>query len=462
VLDGEPRWVCATSRWGASALDVIPRIHARCGAPGSWHRRREARKCGASETDMSDVWMMAAWFTLGFEGLGAGRHCQEPIAARPGRGCCGLADGRRHGRYCRAAVGMITEGFRRGASNVFGSKAFRLTAALVVALLAVTVVWARNHATPKAVSHPMAVTHPKAARPKAPAHSVPATNPLTGVGAPPGGPVVAVKLDDTAASRPSLGLEQADVIYVEEAEGGLSRMLAVYASAKPQVEAVRSVRTSDPELLGAYGKIILVASGGGGNALPTLDRSGLWSSINDRGQVGFHRDLSRSAPYNVVADLAKISAAIKAEGVRDVGFTWATYDSRLALAKAAPTVSTRVGSTSVDFVWSAKLGRYVRTIGGQWLLAASGAPVDKPNVLVQFCQVNPDRSDIDVNGNPSMFTATVGTGRIVLFRGGKRIEGTWSRRSNGARTVFKDPAGKPLLLAPGGTFVVLVRPGAPA
>jgi Protein of unknown function (DUF3048) N-terminal domain/Protein of unknown function (DUF3048) C-terminal domain len=357
---------------------------------------------------------------------------------------------------------MSIEGFRRGALNVFGSKAFRMTAALLVAVLAVTVVWGWSHVTPKAVAHPVAVTHPKAARVKSPVLSVPATDPLTGVGAPPGGPVVAVKLDDTAAGRPSLGLDKADVIYIEEAEGGLSRMLAVYASAKPQVEAVRSVRTSDPELLGAYGKIILVASGGGGNALPTLDRSGLWSSINDRGQVGFHRDLSRPAPYNVVADLAQISAAIKAEGVRNVGFTWATHDPRLASAKAAPTVNTRVGSTSVDFVWNAKLGFYIRTIGGQWLLAASGAPVAKPNVLVQFCTVTPDRSDIDVNGNPSMFTTTVGTGRVVLFRNGNRIEGTWSRRSNGARTEFKDPAGKPLLLAPGGTFVVLVQPGAPA
>jgi hypothetical protein len=61
-----------------------------------------------------------------------------------------------------------------------------------------------------------------------------------------------------------------------------------------------------------------------------------------------------------------------------------------------------------------------------------------------------------------MYTKTVGTGRVVLFRGGKPIVGTWSRPSNGARTVFKDAAGKPLLLAPGGTFVALVRLGAPA
>lgn len=347
-----------------------------------------------------------------------------------------------------------------------GSKAFKLTiavAALTVAVLTVTAVWffGRSEAAP-VVARPVATKPPIVVKQKPPPPRVPATNPLTGLGAPPKGPVVAVKIDDTYAGRPSRGLDKADVIYIEEAEGGLTRMLAVYASVKPQVEAVRSVRTSDPELLGPYGKIILVASGGGGNALPTMDRANLRTAIYDRGQVGFHRDGSRPAPYNLVADLAQVSASIKAQGVQNVGFSWATRDPRLAKAKAAPTVSTLVGSTRLSFVWNAKAGRYVRTIDGQSLRAADGALIAKPNVIVQYCQVSPDRSDVDVNGNFSMYTHTIGKGRIVLFRNGKRIVGTWSRASNGARTVLRDAAGKPLLLAPGGTFVALVRNGAPA
>jgi Protein of unknown function (DUF3048) N-terminal domain/Protein of unknown function (DUF3048) C-terminal domain len=336
---------------------------------------------------------------------------------------------------------------RAGGPCSGASKVFRLTTALAGCML-VAAGLGGCRTTPKAVVHP--------------ASTAAAVNPLAGQGPWPAGPVIAVKVDDTEASRPSMGLEKADVIYIEEAEGGLSRMVAVFASAKPRVEAVRSVRTSDPELLGPYGKIILVASGGGGNALPTLDRSGLYSSINDRQQVGFYRDLSRQAPYNLVSDLARVSAAIKGQGVRNVGFTWAARDPRVGRAKFALSVNTQVGSTKVSFVWDQKLERYVRTVNGQRILTASGAPVAKPNVLVQYCQISPDRSDIDVNGNPSMYTKTIGTGRVVLFRGGKRIVGTWSRRSNGAVTVFKDAAGKPLLFAPGGMIVALVRPGAPA
>jgi len=274
--------------------------------------------------------------------------------------------------------------------------------------------------------------------------------------------VIAVKVDDTAAGRPSMGIDKADVIYIEEAEGGLSRMVAVFASAKPKVRAVRSIRSSDPELLGQYGRIIVVASGGGGNSLHDLDRSTLHSSINDRGQVGFSRDRARPAPYNLVSDLTKVSSAIKADGVRSVGFTWAATDPSLAGARSATTVSTRVGSTVVGFIWDTKLASYVRIVAGRRIVTASGAPVAKPNVLVQYCQINADRSDVDSNGNPSAFTKSIGSGRVVLFRDGKRIEGTWSRTNIGSATTFSDAAGKPLLFAPGGTFVALVRRGAPA
>ena len=330
----------------------------------------------------------------------------------------------------------------------------RVTTALVVGALAVTALGGWSQATPKAAGAPTLAT-------RSTGPVIADINPLTGVEGLPTGPVIAVKIDDTARGRPSLGLEKADVVYIEEVEGGLSRMVAMFAGATPDVRAVRSVRSSDIELLGQYGSIILVASGGAGVTLRLLDASNLHSVINDRRQVGFFRDPSRPAPYNVVSQLAEVSAAIKADGVRDVGFTWAVDDPRLASASSAPIVSTRVGATAVGFVWDAQLASYVRTVAGERILTESGDPVAKPNVLVQFCKITVDRSVIDANGSPTMFTESVGTGPVVLFRDGKRIEGTWSRPHIGSPTTFTDADGKPLLFAPGGTFVALARPGAP-
>jgi len=60
-----------------------------------------------------------------------------------------------------------------------------------------------------------------------------AGDPLTGIGAPPKGPGLAVKIDNARDARPSRA-DAADVIYVEQAEGGLTRLVAVFASYKPR------------------------------------------------------------------------------------------------------------------------------------------------------------------------------------------------------------------------------------
>jgi hypothetical protein len=182
-------------------------------------------------------------------------------------------------------------------------------------------------------------------------------NPLTGVGAPPKGPVIAVKIDDTGNGRPPVGLNQADIVYIEQVEGGLTRMAAIFGTHKPVVEPVRSVRASDSELLRQYGPIILVASGGGGQSLPTLDGSGMVGVIHDRNGPGFSLDDSRSMPYNLVSDLAQVAATVKGGGSKDVGFRWASSDPRAAAGPVATTINTVVGSTPVGFQWRVNLKR---------------------------------------------------------------------------------------------------------
>lgn len=44
------------------------------------------------------------------------------------------------------------------------------------------------------------------------------------------GPILIVKIDDTKMAHPQIGLEQADIVYIEQVEGGLTRLAAVYLS----------------------------------------------------------------------------------------------------------------------------------------------------------------------------------------------------------------------------------------
>lgn len=286
-------------------------------------------------------------------------------------------------------------------------------------------------------------------------------NPFTG-GRPSNNAVVAVKIDDTGNGRPQVNIDKADLVYIEQVEGGLTRLIGIFNTQLPTVEAVRSVRANDPDLLAEFGPIAFAASGGAPNPLSVMDHSTLKTSINDRGGLGFNRDPNRPVPYNLQADLARIAASLHGPRAKSIGLTFATLSaSQLKAIPVGTSINTVVGATGVQFQWDAALGKYRRYIAGAPQSAADGAPIAAANVIVQFCQVTPYPQDVDVAGNVAQFTHTVGSGRAVIFRNGHRLEGTWRRASADKGTTYLSRLGRPLNLAPGGEWVLLVATGAP-
>src|SRR2546421_13128000 len=111
-----------------------------------------------------------------------------------------------------------------------------LVVALVVALAALAFVSCGGSGSKKSVT--------PAANKKA---GAPLVWPLTGRPDPQGEAknrcAVTVKIDNTAASLPKYGVEQADVVYEEVVEDGYTRLAAIFNSQAPtKVGSVRSVR----------------------------------------------------------------------------------------------------------------------------------------------------------------------------------------------------------------------------
>jgi hypothetical protein len=144
---------------------------------------------------------------------------------------------------------------------------------------------------------------------------------------------------------------------------------------------------------------------------------------------------------------------------KDIGLTWSPRPTSAA-TKPGQEVETRVGATAVDFRWDVKTKRYGRIIDGRLQKTADGKVIDTPNVVVQFCRVR-NGGGRDAAGNSTRFTSTVGRGRVVVFRDGRRIEGTWSRPSAADGTTLRTADGRPLALAPGGAWFALVATNAP-
>ena len=80
-----------------------------------------------------------------------------------------------------------------------------------------------------------AVGEPVAERPSASSTPPPPPEPsrLSGRMGKTDGPVYAVKVDNTGHAHPQAGLSKADVVYVEQVEGGVTRLAAIYSSELP-------------------------------------------------------------------------------------------------------------------------------------------------------------------------------------------------------------------------------------
>lgn len=320
-----------------------------------------------------------------------------------------------------------------------------------------------THAAPSTSSAPPAPAPAPAPATRTPARpAAVAVNPLTG-GRPVAGPIIAVKIDDTGPGRPQIAIDKADVVYIETAEGGLDRLIAVFGANKPTVVGyVRSIRLTDPELLLQYGKITLAASGGAPKTLRHLKASGLPSWLMDGRRAYFHR---RHHPndhgyINVTLNLAQLSKAAKTAPARNVGFVWNANPVGLATLPKATSLRTVVGTQDVTFRYDAKTRRYVRLIKGAVQHAADGKVVSTPNVIVQECKITTS-SAVDPVGAHQQVTRTIGSGAVHVLRNGHVYTGTWSRKSISSPTVFRDARGAQITLAPGGVWVALVKNKAP-
>lgn len=272
-----------------------------------------------------------------------------------------------------------------------------------------------------------------------------------------GGPVLAVKIDNTAPARPRIGIATADVVYVEPVEGGLTRLLAVFSSTMPaEVGPVRSARESDADLLGNYGKVAFAFSGATDYTMIAIAAGPQVNMSNDQSGRGFRRDGRRVGPYNLIGNTATLLA--RAGGSvppGDVGFR---FGPAVPGGRPATTVGTAYQAARVALTWDADRRQYLLTTDGRADLDAADGQVGAATVIVQTVKMH-FTDNFDVNGAATPVLSVVGRGPVTVLRDGLAWDGTWSRPDAAAPTTFATAAGTPILLSATPIWVLLVPEG---
>lgn len=259
-----------------------------------------------------------------------------------------------------------------------------------------------------------------------------------------------IKIDNTPEAMPQYGIEDADVIYEEIVEGGITRLAAIFNSRTPdEVGPVRSVRRTDREIVFPIGGIFAY-SGGAEYAVKSIETAPV--KLFDESNAGdaMFRDPQRDAPHNLFANAALL---MKKDGLPRPPPALFTYRSPGHGAEGPLVASMVVGFESgyaVTYDWNTTTRSWDRSIFGAPDVAANGARLSPKNVIVMYVNYVGGVGVID------SYAQLVGSGPVEVFTDGHLERGTWSRENLYHRTVYLDAAGKAIELTPGQTWVELL------
>ena len=272
------------------------------------------------------------------------------------------------------------------------------------------------------------------------------------------GQVLAVKIDDTSLARPQIGLSKADLVYIEEVEGGLTRLAAIFSSTIPEsIGPVRSARISDIEILAQYGKVIFAYSGAQSLMLSLISQSNLWDyGAQHSSPTIFTRDPNRLAPYNMVLRGDLLLAKVSADG-REVAKSkspgW-NFGEAPKGGVAIDLVKLRWPASKYEATWSKSEKRWLLSNNGIADLDSTGKQLGATTLVIQKVSITNSiyRSK---DGGYTPFSQTVGTGTGYILRDGRSFKANWSRPAAESVTTWTLADGSEIKFAAGSIWVAL-------
>lgn len=272
------------------------------------------------------------------------------------------------------------------------------------------------------------------------------------------GPILAVKIDDTKAAHPQAGLEDADLVYIEQVEGGLTRLAALYSSKIPAIIGpIRSARISDIEILQQYGHVAFAYSGAQRKMLPVIKAANLQDLGAQRQPPSIYaNDPLRRPPTAMMLQAPKLMEKIVSQNYQiaiSKSAGW-QFGDRPDTGTAISKVKISWPANSYTASWSASEKRWLLSQKTGADISASGLQLGPTTLVIQSVSIT-NSIYHDKVGGITPYSKTVGTGTGFVLRDGYAIDATWSRESADSGTTWKTLAGEEIKFAPGQVWIAL-------
>ncbi|HUY67667.1 MAG TPA: DUF3048 domain-containing protein [Acidimicrobiales bacterium] len=346
-----------------------------------------------------------------------------------------------------------------GARNGGGSRAWWYvlgTGAVMVVGVGVAVLVTQGNNDTAATIRAAPVTAAPAAAPPCPLTGAPAP-----AGSVPARPALGIKIGNYSGDRPSAGLNQADIVFEEPVEGGITRLVSVFqCQGAPLVGDLRSARQPDVGILSQLSNPLFVHAGGINPVINLLSESPLIDKNLYQGgnASAIIQQPGRVSPYSTFVNTASLWALDPSNTTPPAPIF--QYSGALPTGSVPGSgASVHIpfsGSSDVTWQWSPAAGKYLRLYSGVPDKLLDGSQTTATNVVILTVQTSYGSWVENAGGGHEVVVTATGTGPLVVMRNGVAITGTWSRSTLTQPATLTAADGAPITLQPGNTWEELV------
>jgi len=271
--------------------------------------------------------------------------------------------------------------------------------------------------------------------------------------------ILVVKIDDTNAAHPQIGIEDADLVYVEQVEGGLTRLAAIYTSKLPPlIGPIRSARISDIELLAQFGRVGFAYSGAQSKMRPVIAEANLENLSAERNPPSIYgKDPNRVGPVDMILkpdlllERANANPKIRIETATASVFAFGDApkgETNTAIAKI------KWPSAKYELRWDSANEKWLIYFNEKPNMAANGEHLYADTAIIQIVSITPSIYG-DKFGEITPFSKTTGSGKAVMLRDGFSYQISWQRNLETDVTTWKSEDGGVANFKPGRTWIFL-------
>jgi hypothetical protein len=283
---------------------------------------------------------------------------------------------------------------------------------------------------------------------------------------------LAIKISNSpAVVRPQAGLDQADLVFEHYAEGGVTRLTAVFlGQTPPMVGSIRSGRLIDLEIPAMF-KALFAYSGTSAGVGEKYRKSDLWpdqlARPGNAGGAFYRRDLPKDYEHTLFVNPTTLWEEAERRGINErKDLRGMTFDPNApAGGKAAVDMHIyyRAGTSQVQWVYNPRDERYYRWQGqAAHREELTGAQLSAANVIVVSANHVATNIVEDTwgGGHWSIEVQIWGEGPVSIFRDGQRYDGIWRRHDRHEPLSFWTQEGSQRIpLKPGNSWLQMVPLG---